>query len=98
MQAAWSDASAVVESVEVFGVDDEVGGLSFSDEAISRETRTWPVRQLPSNSVAGRSSSRPSGSPITTATSEGFDSPSDHHTGTLGAVNTDGVSRHRGVT
>jgi len=30
------------------------------------------------------------------AMSEGFDSPSGHHTGTLGAVNTDSVSRHRG--
>jgi hypothetical protein len=28
--------------------------------------------------------------------SEGSDSPSGHHTGTLGAVNTDSVSRHRG--
>jgi hypothetical protein len=53
MQAARSDVSAVVEGVEVFGVADEVGGLSISDEAIGRETRTWPVRQLPSNSVAG---------------------------------------------
>jgi hypothetical protein len=53
MQAAWSDVSAVVEGVEVFGVDDEAGGLSFSDEAIAGESRTWPVRQLPSNSVAG---------------------------------------------
>jgi hypothetical protein len=53
IQAVWSDVSAVVEGVEVFGVDDEVGGLSISDEAIARETRTWPVRQLPSNSVAG---------------------------------------------
>ena len=43
----------MVEGVEVFGVADEAGGLSFSDEAIARETRTWPVRQLPSNSVAG---------------------------------------------
>jgi hypothetical protein len=53
MQALWSDVSAVAAGVEVFGVDDEVGGLSFSDEAIARETRTWPVRQLPNNSVAG---------------------------------------------
>jgi hypothetical protein len=96
MQAAWSDVSAVVEGVEVFGVDDEVGGLSFSDEAVAGETRTWPVRQLPSNSVAGRSSSRPSGSSIAMAMSEGFDSPSGHHTLTLDDVSTDGVSRHRG--
>ena len=96
MQAVWSDVSAVVEGVEVFGVDDEVGGLSFSDEAIARETRTWPVRQLPSNSVAGRSSSRPSGSSIAMAMSEGFDSPSGHHTLTLDDVSTDGGSRHRG--
>jgi hypothetical protein len=33
MQAVWSDVSTVVEGVEVFGVADEVGGLSFSDEA-----------------------------------------------------------------
>src|ERR1035437_862838 len=96
MQAVWSDVSAVVEGVEVFGVDDGVGGLSFSDEAIARETRTWPVRQLPSNSVAGRASSRPSASSIAIAMSEGFDSPSDHPTLTLGDVNTDGDSRHRG--
>jgi hypothetical protein len=74
--------------VEVFGVDDEVGGLSFSDEAIARETRTRPVRQLPSNSVAGRPSSRPSASSIAIAMSEGFDSPSGHHTLTLGDVST----------
>src|ERR1035437_7633579 len=30
------------------------------------------------------------------AMSEGFDSRSGHHTGTLGAVSTDGGSRHRG--
>jgi hypothetical protein len=53
MQAVWSDVSAVVEGVEVFGVDDEAGGLPFSDEGMARETRTRPVRQLPSNSVAG---------------------------------------------
>jgi hypothetical protein len=53
MQAARSDVSAVIEGVEVFGVDDEVGGLSFSDEAVAGETRTRPVRGLPSNSVAG---------------------------------------------
>jgi hypothetical protein len=53
MQAVWSDVSAVVVGVEVFGVDDEVGRLLFSGEAMARETRTWPVRGLPSNSVAG---------------------------------------------
>ena len=51
----------MVEGVEVSGVADEVGGLSFSEEAMARETRTWPVRQLPSNSVAGAVQQPPAG-------------------------------------